>query len=246
MLTAYHRYQPALRAILTRLLPNPCALCAQLQAELVCQACQQDYLCDSQPRCRQCALVLADGESATHCGSCLQHAPDFERTIAVCDYAPPCDQLVLALKFAHKLPLANLFASLLRDRMLHDAPQALPDMLLPVPLGSSRLAQRGFNQAHEMARVLARLSGIPARADILVRQRETAQQSGLHPDQRQKNMRRAFALRPEHSLLVADRHIAVIDDVMTTGITLQEIASVLKNHGAARVTNYVFARTPLH
>ena len=180
------------------------------------------------------------------CGACLSQPPAFDATIAAADYVPPVDQLVLALKFAGRLALAPLCARLLRDAVLSDARpqqprQSLPTLLLAVPLGEGRLAARGFNQALEIARPLSRSLGIELQARLALRDRETVAQSLLHPDERQHNMRGAFGLCAGAD--VRGRHIGVVDDVITTGATLQEMALLLKRHGAARVTNLVFART---
>ncbi|WP_371875714.1 ComF family protein [Duganella dendranthematis] len=121
---------------------------------------------------------------------------------------------------------------------------ALPALLCSVPLGPRRLAGRGYNQALEIARPLARGLGIALAPQLLHRVRETAAQSSVAPERRQQNIAGAFAV-PD-AALVAGRHIGVVDDVMTSGRTLNEVAATLKRHGAARVSNFVFARTPPH
>src|SRR5690606_4454921 len=120
-----------------------------------------------------------------------------------------------------------------------------PDLLCPVPLGPLRLVERGYNQALELARPLSAALGVPLAPRLLERQVETAAQSGVAPRERRRNVRGAFALadgQPD----VAGMHVGVVDDVMTSGHTLDELAGVLKRAGAARVTNLVFARTPPH
>lgn len=166
--------------------------------------------------------------------------------MAVCDYAAPQDQLVLGLKFGHQLALAPLFSGLLRDAILRQATSELPDLLCVVPLGRQRLAERGFNQAMEIARPLSRHLGIALQPTLLQRSRETVRQSSLHPAERLHNVRNAFTLKPDTAQRVKGLHIGVVDDVMTTGTTLHEIATMLKRFGAAQVSNYVFARTPPH
>ena len=122
----------------------------------------------------------------------------------------------------------------------------LPTLLCPVPLGTHRLAERGFNQALEIARPLSTALGIALRPALAVRARETAAQSGVAPAERKKNMRGAFIVAPDALELVRGQHIGVVDDVMTSGATLHELAAVFKRFGAARVSNFVFARTPPH
>ena len=120
---------------------------------------------------------------------------------------------------------------------------SLPDLICPIPLGPQRLISRGFNQSLEIAKPLGSNLGIPVQRDLLLRIRDTQQQSSLHPDARQKNVRHVFMLHPDHSTLVLGKHIALVDDVITTGTTLNEAAKVLKRFGAKRVSNFVFART---
>ena len=160
------------------------------------------------------------------------------------DYAAPVDQLLLQLKFGGRLALAPLFAQLLRDAVLQRPGFTLPALLCPVPLGPRRLAERGYNQALEIARPLARSLGVALHPRLACRVRETAAQSGVTPERRRHNIAGAFAI-PDMAL-VQGRHVGVVDDVMTSGATLNELAATLKRHGAARVSNLVFARTPPH
>jgi ComF family protein len=178
------------------------------------------------------------------CGACLADPPAYDRTLVAADYALPVDQLVLQLKFGHRLALAPLCARLLRDAVQSAPDFTLPALLCPVPLGPRRLAERGYNQALEIARPLARSLGLALQAQLVVRLHETAAQSSVAPERRQQNIAGAFAV-PD-AALVAGRHIGVVDDVMTSGRTLNELAATLKRHGAARVSNLVFARTPPH
>lgn len=148
---------------------------------------------------------------------------------------------MLALKFGAVLPLAQWFAAALAARW-RDSGRPAPDLMVPVPLAAGRLAERGFNQAWEIARRLGRELRVPARAGLLVRARETAAQSTLDIVARQLNMAGAFALA--RGACVKGLHIGLVDDVMTTGATLSDAAAVLKRHGAARITAIVALRTP--
>ena len=180
----------------------------------------------------------------TRCGACLRRPPAFDATVVACDYAPPMDGLALALKFGSRLELAPLLAQMLQQAIDSRAPQcALPELLAVVPLGPRRLVERGFNQSLEIARPLSRSLGIVLDARLLQRTRDTQAQALLHPDERHKNMRNAFIVRGAAVDHVRGRHIGVIDDIMTTGETLNELAATLKRFGATRVTNFVFART---
>ncbi|MQA40986.1 ComF family protein, partial [Rugamonas aquatica] len=195
-------------------------------------------------RCPRCANPLPGMAAGQLCGACRAEPPAFDVTLVAADYAMPLDQLVLQLKFGHRLALATLFARLLRDAVLQQPGFTLPALLCPVPLGRRRLAERGYNQAMEIARPLARSLGVALHPRLVCRVHETAAQSSVAPDQRRQNIAGAFAI-PDPAL-VQGRHIGVVDDVMTSGRTLDELAATLKRHGAARVSNLVFARTPPH
>ena len=119
-------------------------------------------------------------------------------------------------------------------------------MLCPVPLGRARLVERGFNQALEIAKPLSRALGIPLWPRLLIRARETQAQSSVKPAARRGNIRHAFIVAPDMLALLRGQHVGLVDDVMTSGATLDELAGLLKRHGAARVSNLVFARTPPH
>jgi ComF family protein len=185
-------------------------------------------------------------DAPRRCGACLAQPPAFDATLVAADYTRPLDQLVLALKFGARLGLAPWFARMLRDSVLEHPDFGLPNLLCPVPLGPRRLAERGFNQALEIARPLARELGIPLRPRLAIRPRDTRAQSSLAPGERGANLRHAFVVAPDALALVRDQHIGVVDDVMTSGHTLDELAAMFKRFGAARVTNLVFARTPPH
>lgn len=170
------------------------------------------------------------------CGACLSHPPAFDATRSAFRYALPVDRLVQALKFGHQLALAQFLAESLRESA---ANSPIPvDLALALPLSESRLRQRGFNQALEIARPLARACGWSLSAWGYRRIIDTTPQTSLPWKARQRNVRGAF----ECDLDLTGMSVVVIDDVMTTGATLNEFARVLKQHGAARVTNLVAAR----
>ncbi len=263
------RYHAPWRALLRRgaagllhhLLPNACALCGGDSDAALCAGCEAQFFGAEAAiaRCARCANPLpaawpqdVSGERppgpapATRqlCGACLADPPAYDRTLVAADYALPVDQLILQLKFGHRLALAPLCARLLRDSVQSAPDFTLPALLCPVPLGPRRLAERGYNQALEIARPLARSLGLALHPQLAVRVHETAAQSSVAPERRQQNIAGAFAV-PD-AALVTGRHIGVVDDVMTSGRTLNELAATLKRHGAARVSNLVFARTPPH
>lgn len=196
-------------------------------------------------RCVQCAILLEPRHLARHCQACLAGTPDYDATVVIADYGWPLDHLVTGLKFRAQLPLAAWLAERLTDRLTEaraTAPDGLPDLLLPVPLSPARLRSRGYNQAWEIARRLAQQLDIPTQADGLRRLRDNPAQATLDRAERLVNLQGAFEVTTRAH--VAGRHIGVIDDVMTTGTTLGEIATLLKRAGAARVTNIVALRTP--
>ena len=206
--------------------------------EPLCDGCARDYFDAGLPRCSVCALRLPATGVQARCGNCLRAVPRFDRTLVLADYAPPVDRMIIALKFGGRLPLAASFGRLLSRA----AAQALreADAICAVPLAFERHSGRGFNQAQEIARRVAADSGRPLRTDILLRTRHTSAQMDLPLDERRRNVRGAFVARGD----LAGMRVAVVDDVMTTGATLDEVAAALKAAGAASVTNLVVARTP--
>jgi ComF family protein len=233
------------RTLACTLLPNSCALCGEEAGRAVCTPCTLRHAAPGAARCSCCANPLGPTElPGQSCGACLAGQPDYDATVVAVDYAAPLDGLVLGLKFGARLPLAPWCADLLRDAVLARPGWPLPDLLCPVPLGPRRLQERGFNQALEIARPLARAIGVPLQPRLATRAVETAAQSGVRPRERAANIRGAFEITPAMAEKIQGRHVGVVDDVMTSGHTLNELAATLKAAGAARVSNLVFARTP--
>jgi predicted amidophosphoribosyltransferase len=145
--------------------------------------------------------------------------------VVAVDYAAPLDGLVLGLKFGARLPLAPWCANLLVEAALARPGWPLPDLLCPVPLGPRRLRERGFNQALEIARTLAAALGVNLLPRLATRAVETAAQSGVAPRERAHNIRGAFEIAPEMAGKIQGRHVGVVDDVMTSGNTLNELAA---------------------
>ncbi len=226
------------------LLPCACALCGARADSPVCADCQAAYLVTDQVRCRRCANPMAPADARSACGACQAGRPAYDATIAAADYAAPIDSLVLQLKFGAVLALAPWCGHALRKAVVAQPGFMLPNLLCPVPLGPARLRERGFNQALEIARPLSRALGIPLRPRLAIRARDTRAQSSVAPGERRRNIRHAFIVAPEALALVRGQHIGLVDDVMTSGATLNELAATFKRFGAARVSNLVFARTP--
>jgi ComF family protein len=217
--------------LLDRLLPQDCLLClAPSGAEALCDECRTGLPALPYERCPVCALPTPGGAV---CGACLRHPPAFDATHAPWRYAFPVDKLVQALKYGHRIALAQHFA-----RNFLTAPRPDDALLIPLPLSRQRIVERGFNQAMEIARPLAAALGLPLDAHGTLRIRDTVPQTSLPWKARRKNIRHAFAATADYR----SRHVIVIDDVMTTGATLDEFAQCLKDAGAASVTNWVLAR----
>lgn len=229
------RLAPAMRGLLDRI-GAPCLLCGLGRgAPHFCPPCFAELPGRQAHRCVRCGLRLALAH--LRCGRCLGEARPFDATVAAIDYAAPVDRSLAMLKFAGRLVLARAYARLLSEALA--ASTHRPDVVTYVPLSAERLRERGFNQALEIARPVARARGLVV-ASLLVKTRDTAHQADLPLEDRQRNLRGAFACVGE----VRGRHVAVVDDVMTTGSTLEEVARTLKHAGAASVVNLVVARTP--
>jgi len=220
--------------------PSLCAVCHGWGRGRVCADCL-DRFAAPVPRCRRCALPLAAPVAV--CGTCLTTAPPFDAALAAVDYRPPWDRLVTAFKFHGALDLAAVFADAIVGAERRRA-AARPALVLPVPLAAARGRDRGYNQAWELARRVARRLDLVAEPDLLLRLRETAHQLALPLVERAGNVRGAFAVEPRRRAELRGRHVAVVDDVMTTASTAAEIAGVLKQAGVATVEIWVLARTP--
>lgn len=230
--------------------PQPCAVCRSWQAGRVCRDCLARFASDVH-RCIRCALPLPARTDACDardvhdtrdtCGACLRRPPSVVRTIAALDYRSPWNGLIAGFKFHRRPGLAALFAQRLQEAVMAQGVQ--PDcIVLPVPLSQARLRERGYNQAWEVARRLARSLHLRADPLSLLRIIDTPHQVGLPRDERLANVARAFAVDPLRRAQVAGRAVALVDDVMTTGATVEGAARALLQAGAASVQAWVVAR----
>jgi ComF family protein len=210
-----------------------CFLCRGKAEALLCGPCNADLPRLGTGLCPRCAL---DSPAGAVCGRCLAQSPHYDATIAALAYRFPADVLVQALKFRSELALAPFFAQLLAEKL--SGTEAV-DFILPVPLSARRLRERGYNQALEIGRDVAGATRARLAPGLCERARDTPPQTDLPPTERAMNVRGAF----QCPRLIGGASIAVLDDVMTTGATLDEIAATLKRAGAARVVNWVVART---
>jgi ComF family protein len=225
-------YRTTIQA-LSRLLPQDCYVCGQDSGDhQVCVACEAGLPHLAAPLCPVCALPAAEG---MRCGACQRTPPHFDATTAAFRYAFPVEHIVQGLKYRHRLPLAGWLA----DALVRRIGPARVDCILPLPLSTQRMKDRGFNQAQEIARSLAQRLDLPLVSDACARVLDSAPQASLPWKERQANIRNAFECRID----LTGKTVAVVDDVMTTGATLNEFARMLKLHGSARVENWVVART---
>jgi ComF family protein len=213
---------------------NLCLLHPQTRAGL-CHRCLAD-MPRIAPACHRCALPL-EGSDGLICGRCQKRPPSFDHTFAAFAYRFPLNQLIPLIKYqgqtGHLGWLADSLACALQDYT-----GALPQVLIPIPLAPSRLRRRGYNQAALLAGRLGRQLGIPTDLRSLTKPRETAHQMELKGEARRRNLRGAFNWHGP-----AYDHVALIDDVMTTGTTVSEISRLLKKSGIRRVDIWVLART---
>ena len=207
---------------------NPCAACRTRTADLERQRW----------RCSCCAHALS--AAAGLCRHCQQHTPAFEHTVCAAPYAPPYEQIALALKFSHRADAASTLGVLLGDALARAALPAI-DCLIPVPLSRERLAERGYNQSALIARSLGDACGLPVDLDVLRRLVHTPAATQLDRAARAQALHGAFAATRRLEGL----RIGLVDDVMTTGATMHAAAHALKAAGAAEVIGLAALRTPL-
>ncbi|MBL0515070.1 ComF family protein [Aeromonas rivipollensis] len=218
-----------------------CLLCRQPcdDQPLLCRWCQQSL---HQPcrKCRLCATPLPEHQAGNEllCGRCQRRPPPWERLQVIGDYQLPYSLLIPRLKYSGQILLAPLLARLLADHLEGDDP---PEAIIPVPLHWWRQWWRGFNQAEEIGTALGELTGIPCDTRLLRRIRATPQQTRLSAGQRRRNLRGAFQIAPHHY-----RHVALLDDVVTTGATAGQLTRLLHESGITEVEVWAICRTLRH
>jgi len=222
--------------------PSQCEFCHRFTLQGAwCEDCGARFA-PTRARCRRCALPL--GVASDRCGGCLADEPAFDAAVAAVDYGFPWNRLMASFKFQGRAELARPLAARLAQAVREHGEPALPCCLLPVPLSPQRLASRGYNQAWSLAQATAARLGLPAHAHWLQRPVDTPHQTGLTRAARQRNLACAFMVDPAQRPALQGRCVALVDDVMTTGATLDAAARELKRVGVAAVQAWVFARTP--
>lgn len=224
------------------LLPRACLLCRAVTREPhhLCSPCARELPILSHS-CQKCAQFLhASERRQLICGQCLTDPPPYDIAHALFPYQPPVPRLIAGLKFEEQFTYAVFFSHMLGQavRTLWYQEKPLPDLILPVPLHVSRLRERGYNQAAEIAKPAAKLLKIPIDHGV-TRTKPTQPQSTLPASERGRNLARAFHTTSSYAGL----HVAIVDDVMTTGHTVTAVAELLKQHGAKRVDVWCCARS---
>ena len=218
-------------------IPLPCALCGAVDRALpdqLCRDCLDDMPSHLPGECQGCGAV-SDG--AAVCGRCFVVPQAFDGCVAGCTYAYPVNQMIKKLKYRARLDLVRPLCRPLIERIELEC-GALPDCLVPTPLHSSRLRARGFNQAREIALLLAQTFILPIEDRLVRRQKDTLQQYKLSPERRAKNVRNAFSIIKS----IRYNSVAIVDDVLTSGATANELARVLKRNGVERVQVWCLAQ----
>ncbi|MDR3418416.1 MAG: ComF family protein [Nevskia sp.] len=224
-----------LHAIREQLLPERCVLCLHVQGPL-CAECRAG-LPHNRVACPRCARPQT-GAASYVCGDCAGRPPPFDAAWSAFRYAAPIDRAVQGLKYSAHFRNAR-WLGLEMARLLAQRPQPMPQLLLPVPLHGGRLRRRGYNQALELARVIGRALDVTVDTGAMRRLRATTDQIGKTAVERRRNVKNAFAV---DAARLQGKHIALLDDVMTTGSTLAELARVCRQAGAGRIEVWTAAR----
>lgn len=220
-----------------KLFTPSCVLCNDVAEEIsLCESCQQD-LPKIQYSCYQCGLPFKEKINDTLCGQCQQSSPPIDYLISSLAYDYPVDYLVSQLKFNRNLTFAKILSQLLLNT-LQSQQHELPDLIIPVPLHKKRLRKRGFNQALEIARPIAKILNIPLNKQVIKRTKQTEAQSLLNAIERKKNLRQSFKIIKS----ITAKHVVIIDDVVTTGATVFELAKLLKKSRVEKVGVWAVAR----
>ena len=219
-----------------------CLICRAWQNRPLCTACLA-LMAPNTVRCPRCALPAPTNTEP--CTLCNDYPPQFDRAVTAVDYVSPWKELIARIKFRDDIALARILADLLADRLRAQGTTRRPSLILPVPLSRERLRERGYNQAALLAGSLAAATGVPMQHEALVRQWDTPRMMALDADARREHIRGVFAVPEAARRWVIGRHVAIVDDVLTTGATLDEASRSLRAAGAREVSVWVVARTPL-
>jgi len=227
-------------------LPARCLLChLSSNQKLICQYCN-DALSIPRPCCLHCGLSLS--KTQAFCGDCLKQKHSFTQLHAIANYQTPYPTLIKKFKYTKQLIFGELLADLLLESIQSNiSPTQLStiDYLLPVPLHKKKLYQRGFNQAQLLAEKLAKQLHIPILTKTVSRAKETVAQENLSLTERKKNLSKAFDISVNKKQNIQGRRIIIIDDVVTTGATVNSLAKALLQAGAKQIDIWCLCRTSL-
>lgn len=225
------------------LLFNFCTVCGSPQNHNnLCEYCQNTIIHPDNV-CHQCAEPVSTEDceqdpDSILCGRCLSNSPYFDHTFFAGLYRPPLSDLLHQFKFNQSPELKNLLAKLFVDQYLKDE-KPMPEALISIPLHKKRLRQRGYNQAQLIAKVLSKKFQIPLINSQIIRVKNTIEQSTLKSYQRQKNVRKAFEIKGSFP-----KHVAIVDDIVTTGSTVNAVAQLLKKRSVTQIDIWAIAKTP--
>lgn len=232
-----------IKTIQSWLVPTNCLLCETSvdSGNILCPACIESLPVNHNAACHHCALPLADLASPV-CGHCQKNPPDWDFVVSAFTYAHPVDKLIQAMKFREKLDIAYLLGTLMHNVIKNHyllQKRTLPELIIPVPLHSTRLRKRGFNQALELARPLSQHFAIPMDAKSCQRMVPTVPQSRLSGEERASNLKNVFYMKQP----VSTKHVVIVDDVMTTGHTIEEVTKTLRTSGVEQIDVWLCGRT---
>lgn len=229
------------------LIPPICVFCQRLADTSLdlCSACKNDLPILTN-YCQYCANILPTSpfqQEFLACGQCLKRKPPFDCTHALFRYQPPVTQFLWQLKFHHALLNAKLLGKLLTEHIQQRWYQnkSLPSAIIPIPLHTARLKQRGFNQSIEIAKPVAKAFRLPLLLTTVKRVKHTLPQASLPANARKGNIKQAFVFNGN----ISYKHVAVLDDVMTTGNTMVEFCTLLKSHGIEQIDVWCCARADI-
>lgn len=233
------------RALLDFFLPAKCPLCGLSPdfsaPDRPCPACLSQVKFFSSPRCLRCGIGFPSPSEVDHlCAECLTQERHFSRARAVCGYEGVIMEAISRMKYGGLTRLARPLGNLLAEYQDPEFSLSENDLVIPVPLHIRRLRERGFNQSLLLARQVSRRRSIPLNFTALQRARQTQPQTQLSGAERRKNVRGAFEVGKTEA--VEGKRILLIDDVFTTGATVQECANVLRKAGASEVQVLTLAR----
>ena len=222
-----------------------CICCGRLIDESVsyslCKSCSDKISWANMRTCDKCGKLLGDHNPLSICYNCREHGHSFDRGYTCTEYGLYEKEIIFNLKYKRKTHLAPIIAEIMYDRLEATGLEEYPDIIIPVPMHVTKERKRGFNQAALIAKELARLMGIEYRADIVMRCKSTGVMKRLSPEERLNNVRSAFEVYEGIRRKIFGKNIFIVDDIYTTGATVDSIARILKAAGVSRVDIVTFA-----